>query len=341
MPTKIRHMTGLLLDLPPLLASRLLLAGLIFTASTGCTLLASPPSESLSESATPSSATGSGQSASTGAEATAQSAPQTSATSPEPASSENSSANSPATQPDPYPDAVRRASLALTLSQSAQSVDDWQLVAGRWQQAMDLMQAVPDSSENHANAVQKITEYRGNRDYALTQAKQPIPSISQLGEVVVMSEDEENAASALDADGESSDSSTESENTAAPSADGVYRAPIVRRSGGTPVINVSFNGGRQVEMIVDTGASGTVLTRQVAQALGVRPTGQTRVSTASQQSVTFALGRVDLIEVNGARLENPVVAIAGPELETGLLGNDFFGRYDVTVKADVVEFRER
>jgi hypothetical protein len=32
------------------------------------------------------------------------------------------------------------------------------------------------------------------------------------------------------------------------------------------------------------------------------------------------------------------VAIAGEELETGLLGHDFFGNYDVTIRRDVIEF---
>ncbi|MGK7889884.1 MAG: TIGR02281 family clan AA aspartic protease, partial [Leptolyngbyaceae cyanobacterium] len=121
----------------------------------------------------------------------------------------------------------------------------------------------------------------------------------------------------------------------------VYSAPIVRRSGGTPVIQVLFNNEYTVEMIVDTGASGTVLTQRVAQALGVEPTGRTNVSTASEQNVSFLLGNVDSIQVDGAQRNNVVVAIAGPSLETGLLGNDFFGQYDVTVRSDVVEFQER
>jgi len=33
----------------------------------------------------------------------------------------------------------------------------------------------------------------------------------------------------------------------------VFQAPIKRRASGTPVINVTFNGTQQFEMIVDTG----------------------------------------------------------------------------------------
>jgi len=39
-------------------------------------------------------------------------------------------------------------------------------------------------------------------------------------------------------------------------------SPIKRRASGTPVINVTFNGTQQFEMIVDTGASGTVITNR-------------------------------------------------------------------------------
>ena len=46
--------------------------------------------------------------------------------------------------------------------------------------------------------------------------------------------------------------------------DGVFRVPIKRRSGKTPVIDVTFNGNQVFEMILDTGASGTLITQQMA-----------------------------------------------------------------------------
>ena len=56
----------------------------------------------------------------------------------------------------------------------------------------------------------------------------------------------------------------------------------------------------------------------------------------------FSVGYVDSIEVGGAVIKNVPVAIApSPELEVGLLGHDFFGDYDVTIKRDLVEFRPR
>ncbi|MEA5595593.1 retropepsin-like aspartic protease [Rivularia sp. UHCC 0363] len=121
----------------------------------------------------------------------------------------------------------------------------------------------------------------------------------------------------------------------------VFRAPIKRRIGGTPIIDVTFNGKRQFEMIVDTGASGTVITQQMASSLGVSTVGKAKANTASAQSVEFPIGYVDSIEAGGVKVKKVAVAIAGSELENGLLGHDFFGNYDITIKSNVVEFRPR
>jgi predicted aspartyl protease len=107
------------------------------------------------------------------------------------------------------------------------------------------------------------------------------------------------------------------------------------------VINVTFNGNRQYQMILDTGASGTVITQPMAAALGVVPVGQARVNTASAQNVTFPLGYLNSIEVGGAIARNPLVAVAGSNLNIGLLGQDFFQNYDITIRQEEVEFRTR
>ena len=54
---------------------------------------------------------------------------------------------------------------------------------------------------------------------------------------------------------------------------GVYRIPIKRRSGNTPIIDVTFNGQKTFEMIFDTGASGTLITQSMANALQLKPSG--------------------------------------------------------------------
>ncbi|MEB3883187.1 retropepsin-like aspartic protease [Lyngbya sp. CCY1209] len=127
---------------------------------------------------------------------------------------------------------------------------------------------------------------------------------------------------------------------ALPGETGVFQAQILRRQAGIPVIQVVFNGRQPFEMMVDTGASGTVITPIMAEVLGVIPTGRGLADTPSQRGVEFEVGLVDSIEVGGATANNIAVAIA-PALDVGLLGQDFFGEYDVTIKEDVVEFRTR
>ena len=120
----------------------------------------------------------------------------------------------------------------------------------------------------------------------------------------------------------------------------VFQAKIKRRAGGTPVIDVVFNGNKTFEMIVDTGASGTLITQRMATALGVKQVGTGRAGIADGSIVEFPLGVVRSIRVGGAAIQNVEVAIA-KQMEIGLLGHDFFGNYDVKIKKDVVEFYVR
>jgi aspartyl protease family protein len=120
----------------------------------------------------------------------------------------------------------------------------------------------------------------------------------------------------------------------------VFQAKIKRRAGGTPVIDVVFNGNKTFEMIVDTGASGTLISQRMATALGVRPVRTVRAGIADGSVVEFPIGVVRSIRVGGAVIQNVEVAIA-KQMQIGLLGHDFFGNYDVKIKKDVVEFYVR
>jgi predicted aspartyl protease/phage head maturation protease len=242
-----------------------------------------------------------------------------------------------------YRQGIDRASSAFTLSRSAQSQDDWSLVARRWQQAVDLMAAVPALDPNYAQAQSKVAEYRTNLNYAQQQATRstiashdnitirrsqsaPPPPITPAAPPV--------AAASLPPLTPASPTTGSRDSRA-------FYAPIVRREGNTPVIQVMFNGNQTFDMIVDTGASGTLITSRMAQALGVVPVGAARVDTASESGVVVPLGYVSSMEVNGAMAQNVLVAIAGAQLGTGLLGHDFFGNFDVTVREHEVVFRER
>ncbi|XQQ05295.1 MAG: hypothetical protein EDM05_64765 [Leptolyngbya sp. IPPAS B-1204] len=112
------------------------------------------------------------------AEPTAPAAP----TSPSSANPASPTANNPANDPaNALKLAFERGATAVTLSQAAQSVDDWRLVASKWQQAIDLLQLVPASSPSYPAAQQKLAEYRSYLTVAQQKAKQPIVAAVPLG----------------------------------------------------------------------------------------------------------------------------------------------------------------
>lgn len=124
----------------------------------------------------------------------------------------------------------------------------------------------------------------------------------------------------------------------APSGKRVFQAKIKHRAGGVPVIDVTFNGRDTFEMIVDTGASGTVITKKMAALLGLKAESKAKFDTANARNVELVLSRVKSIEVDGAVARNVLVAVGSSELDTGLLGHDFFGNYNILIKQDTVEF---
>jgi aspartyl protease family protein len=122
---------------------------------------------------------------------------------------------------------------------------------------------------------------------------------------------------------------------------GLVVVPIKYRSGGTPVIDVKFNGSQTVEMLVDTGATGTVITQEVATALSVTESGTTTVDTASEKGVEFSLGQVQSLEVAPGIVIRDVTVAIGPTLDMGLLGQDLLGQYDITIRDRTIEFHLR
>lgn len=82
-----------------------------------------------------------------------------------------SAAPLPSPQTDPFQDANDKAIGAATVSQSAQSKYDWEIVLGMWSEAIILMKAVPKSSSNYALAQKKLAEYQRNLAVAKQNAK--------------------------------------------------------------------------------------------------------------------------------------------------------------------------
>jgi predicted aspartyl protease len=272
-----------------------------------------------------------------------------------------------------------KAAGAFSISQSAQSISDWNLVANQYQDAIALMKLIQRGNPYFDIAQSKIGEYRRQVESAQLQTAtnrqelpQPEPQqvvIVAVPQPTVTPQSPKNPQAGISqiaprpkspvavavpvpkvkqvqrqivpvyVSPEPISESIQAHLLAQQGKEEVVSVPIKRRMGGTPIIEVTFNGNQAFEMIVDTGASGTVITQNMANLLGVISVGKAKANTASSKSVTFPIGYVSSMEVRGVKVNRTAVAIAGGELETGLLGHDFFGNYDITIKRDVVEFR--
>lgn len=255
--------------------------------------------------------------------------------------------NQPTINPkDAYERAMDAAYSAETMAESAQSAGDWQLVITRWQEAIGLLKRVPSSSSYHAIAQPKITQYQRNLGVAqqkATRSGSSAPSTTEIplpGAIFLPSSPSPNPTSSAKIPVTATPGAIPNPKTNT-DAQGVFTAPIKRRQRGTPVIDVTFNGTQTFEMVVDTGASGTVITQAMAKSLNIVPDGAVTANTASAKGVTFRTGIVESIAVNGAVERKVRVSIGGAELDIGLLGQDFFSQYDVSLKQDVVEFHRR
>ena len=122
---------------------------------------------------------------------------------------------------------------------------------------------------------------------------------------------------------------------------GALQVPIKRTEGGTPVVDVIFNGTETFEMLFDTGATGTLITSEMANALNIEPQGTATVTIADGSQVEVDVGVVQSVQVGTLRVGEILVAIAPPALEIGLLGQDIYGNFDYTVKQDAIEFQPR
>jgi hypothetical protein len=67
---------------------------------------------------------------------------------------------------DSFAQAVRVAEQAANDSKTAQSREDWLVVAAKWQQASDLMAAVPSKHPRYTTALNRTALYRQNSDKA-------------------------------------------------------------------------------------------------------------------------------------------------------------------------------
>lgn len=120
---------------------------------------------------------------------------------------------------------------------------------------------------------------------------------------------------------------------------GIFTVPIKRRHSGIPVVDVTFNGKHTFEMLFDTGASSITISQAMASAMGLKPSRGAFSQTAGGM-VPIGIGTVSSVKVGEVMTSNIDVAI-NPTLPFGLLGQTFYGHYDVTIKQDTIELRAR
>ncbi|WP_228052615.1 TIGR02281 family clan AA aspartic protease [Nodosilinea sp. LEGE 07298] len=218
----------------------------------------------------------------------------------------------PSATPDSFREAVNRATSAVAIGQSAQSKADWQLAASRWQQAIALMDQVPSSSPNRAQAQTKAQEYKQHLAAAQNRATGSIAPAAAL---------------------------TPAPKAALP-AGLVAQIPIQRRQGGTPIVDVTLRGSSGTQtfpMLFDTGATGTLITVEMAQAVGATIVGTTQARIADGSVVSLPIAYVDAVELGGLRREQVIVAIGG---SYGLLGQDIYGEYGIAIGSHQINLHQ-
>lgn len=73
---------------------------------------------------------------------------------------------------NPFGDAVKTATQAANQAQTAKTKAEWAAVATLWQQASDLMKAVPQNHPRYQAAVERVTAYQKNAEVAKAKAAQ-------------------------------------------------------------------------------------------------------------------------------------------------------------------------
>jgi aspartyl protease family protein len=85
---------------------------------------------------------------------------------------------------------------------------------------------------------------------------------------------------------------------------------------------------QQVDVLVDTGATGVAISQKIADKLGLKSIDAIRTSTANGDSVSYMV-RLKSVKVGGVEANN-VAAMISPGLDGDvLLGMSYLGRLDV------------
>jgi hypothetical protein len=171
--------------------------------------------------------------------------------------------------------------------------------------------------------IYRWTDERG--EVRFSQGINSVPSQARGGAVMMSTPGQPSAPSAP------TPAETVPANAGAPA--GVARIPFTP---GRPImVRARVNGGGTTQLILDTGAQGTVISPTALAALGISYRNAARGSIRGVTGETNVLAvRIESIEVEGARF-GPLMVIshdAGLGSGTdGLLGRDFLDNFIVTI----------
>ena len=131
---------------------------------------------------------------------------------------------------------------------------------------------------------------------------------------------------------ESRDSAVEIPTSSAAAQRGAMIIPV-NLKGRSVIVPVTFNRSVNAELLLDTGASMTMISRRLATNLAL-PSSGAGLFSGIGGTVSAEIARVDSIKVGDAEVSGMAVSIHDiprlPHFE-GLLGMDFLGRFQVSV----------
>lgn len=217
-----------------------------------------------------------------------------------------------------YQQALTKAEAASAIAQSATSKDDWLLVASNLQASISMLQSISQTSSQYIHAAKVLPKYE--QQLAIAQQKavnfvaKPSPELSSSDLPYLTNKTVENSNS--------------------------FSLPIKQKLGGIPVVEVTFNDGHQFPMLLDTGASRSLITKSMADTMQLKIVGTAKAKTANGMG-SFSVATVDRVKFGEGITNRVLVAIADNDLNYGLLGHDVYDGYDITIKENSIEFRKR
>jgi clan AA aspartic protease (TIGR02281 family) len=235
---------------------------------------------------------------------------------------------------DRYQSALNTAAAARAVSETALAKEDWSLVADRWQESINQLKAVPKNSINYPLAMKILPQFQQNLSHARQKAANyKAPKANSLSPDL-KSSDPIKKISKLD--------KAISEPVVVTKIEPVlsFSLPIISKNDNVPVVEIVINGRDRVSMMLDTGASKTLLTKGVAERLKLASSGKTRAKTANG-TAEFDTVKLDSVEFGQGKVTDLLVAVGDNNLNYGLLGHDVYKGYDITITEDSVQFKKR